>query len=142
MSRYGDVITAGNITVKNHASPIGTRKVTTGSYSVATGSNYVTVPTTSLTRLSLEAGSWLITLSAQYGANATGRRSCAIYNATTSLRFSRSEVNQNAVSGVETRLQSTINVVLDTTSTITAQLAQNSGSSRTCSLVLDAMRIA
>lgn len=142
VSRYGDAILAGTLTLGNHASPIGTRKVTTGSYSVATGTDYVTVPTTSLTRLSLEAGSWLITLSAQYSANATGRRSCVIYNVTTSSRFGRSEVNQNAVSGVETRLQSTINVVLNTTSTITAQLAQNSGSSRTCSLVLDAMRIA
>lgn len=138
----GNTIIAGTITAENHASPIGTRKVTTGSYSVATGTDYVTVPTTSLTRLSLEAGSWIITLNAQYSANATGRRGCAIYNVTASSRFSRSEVNQNAVSGVETKLQSTINVVLDTTSTITAQVAQNSGSARTCSLVLDAMRIA
>ena len=138
----GNTIMAGDITVKNHASPIGTRKVTTGSYSVASGNDYVTVPTDKLTRLSLEAGSWIITLSAQYSANATGRRGCAIYNVTAGSRFGRSETNQNAVSGVETRLQSTINVVLDTTSTITAQLAQNSGSARTCALVLDAMRIA
>ena len=138
----GNTIMAGDITVKNHVSPIGTRKVTTGSYSVATGNDYVTVPATSLTRLSLEAGSWIITLSAQYATNATGRRGCAIYNVTTSTRVSRSEVNETAVSGAETKLQTNISVVLDTTTTITAQLSQNSGSSRTCSLVLEAMRIA
>lgn len=138
----GNTVMAGNITVKNHASSIGTRKVTTGSYSVATGNDYVTVPATSLTRLSLEAGSWIITLSAQYATNATGRRGCAIYNVTTSTRVSRSEVNETAVSGAETKLQTNISVVLDTTTTITAQLSQNSGSSRTCSLVLEAMRIA
>lgn len=142
VSRYGDVITAGDITVKNHASPIGTRKVTTGSYSVASGSDYVTVPTTGLTRLSLEAGSWIITLSAQFGANATGRRGCAIYNVTASTRFGRSEVNQTAVSGAQTKLQTSVVAVLDTTSTITVQLSQNSGAARTCDLVLDAMRIA
>ena len=138
----GNTIMAGDITVKKHSSPIGTRKVTTGSYSVATGDNYVTVPTTGLTRLSLEPGSWIINLSAQYATNGTGRRGCAIYNATASSRFGRSEVNQTAVSGVETKLQTTISVVLDTTSSITAQLSQNSGGARTCALVLEAMRIA
>lgn len=138
----GNTVMAGDITVQNHASPIGTRKVTTGSYSVATSDGYVTVPTSGLTGLSLEAGSWIITLSAQYAANATGRRGCAIYNVTAGSRYGRSEVNQTAVSGAETKLQTTINVVLSATSTITAQLSQNSGSSRTCSLVLEAMRIA
>ena len=138
----GNTIMAGTITVGNHASPIGTRKVTTGSYSVATGTDYVTVPTTSLTRLSLEAGSWVINLNAQYASNATGRRGCAIYNVTANSRFGRSEVNQTAVSGAQTKLQTSIVVVLDTTSTITAQLSQNSNAQRTCDLILEAMRIA
>lgn len=138
----GNIESAGTITARNHSSPIGTRKVTTGSYSVASGNSYVTVPTTGLTRLSLEAGSWVINLSAQYASNATGRRGCAIYNVTASSRFGRSEVNQTAVSGTLTKLQTSIVAVLDTTTTITAQLSQNSNAQRTCDLVLEAMRIA
>ena len=57
----GNVTAAGSITASGHATAIGYKTARqTGTYSLASGTTFVTVPAANLSRITLGAGTWLI----------------------------------------------------------------------------------
>ena len=140
----GNTVAAGRITAQGHSSPIGDRASgrKTGTYSCASGTSWVSVPTNSLTRLTLGVGVWIVTGHAQFASSNNGRRSLCIYNFTDSNRLDRSVVNNAAISGTTVNLASMAIVVPTTDITVGLQVQQNSGSSNSIDLVLEAVRIA
>ena len=143
VSATGDISAAGTITSGNHATPIGhTTARKTGTYSLATGTTFVTVPESDLPRITLSEGTWIIHAHAAFESNNTGRRSMRIYDTTTSEGLSRSFINQTATNGAATNMQTMAIVSLEESNTFTLQLAQNSGAAKSVDLVLEAVRIA
>lgn len=139
----GNIKAYGTITSENHASEIGHKTTRqTGTYSLATGTTFVTVPASDLPRITLSEGTWIIHAHAAFESNATGRRTMRIYSVTESKGLARSFVNQNATSGAATNIQTMAIVSLDSSTTFTVQLEQNSGSAKSVDLVLEAVRIA
>ena len=79
---------------------------------------------------------------AVFESNATGRRALCIYNFSASDRLERSIVNNAAINGTTTNLESMAIVVPTGDITVGLQVLQNSGSARSIELVLEAVRIA
>ena len=139
----GDVEAAGSITVEGHNSEIGYRPTRqTGSYSVATGTSWVTVPSSGLARTTLSQGVWIIQAQAIFASNSTGWRALRIYDVTTSEAIGRSGVTQPAVNGATTNLTTTAIISLTASNAFTLQITQNSGAARNVDLTFDAVRIA
>ena len=143
ISAGGNVEAAGNITCGNHGSAIGYKTARqTGTYSLASGTTWVTVPAANLSRLTLGAGTWIIHAHAAFESNNTGRRSLQIYSITEGGELTRSTVNQTATNGSATNMQTSAIVVTSADTTYTVRVAQNSGSAKSVDLVLEAVRIA
>ena len=140
----GNVKAAGTITSENHATPIGhTTERKTGTYSLDTGTTFVTVPESALPRITLSEGTWIIQAHAAFQVNANGRRAMRIYSVTESAGLERSFVNQMATSEAATNMNTMAIVDVGSTNiTYTIQLAQNSGSAKSVDLILEAVRIA
>lgn len=140
----GEVFAAGGIRVNGHTSEIGhktNRKI--GTYSLATGKTFVTVPASALSRITLSEGTWIIHAHAAFESNNTGRRAMRIYRVTSSEGLTRSYVNQPATIDAATNMNTMAIVdVGSTDETYTVQLAQNSGSANSVDLILEAVRIA
>lgn len=144
LSVGGNITAGGNITVGGHDSEIGYRTPNqTGSYSLATGTSWVTVPAANLTRITLSQGTWIMVARASFASNSTGRRALRIYDVTTNEGIGRSSVTQSAVNGATTDLITMAILVMTTGSeTYTLQVAQNSGNPRNVDLQFHAVRIA
>lgn len=143
VDRDGNVEAAGSITASGHNSAIGYKPARqTGTYSLASGTTWVTVPAANLSRITLGAGTWIIYAHAEFESNNTGRRALRIYSVTESASLTRSFVNQGATPGAATNMQTSAIVVTTANTTYTVQLAQNSGSAKSVDLVLEAVRIA
>lgn len=141
--KNGNVKAAGSITAGNHATAIGYKTARqTGTYSLASGTTWVTVPSANLSRITLGAGTWIIHAHASFDSNNTGRRALQIYSTTESEGLTRSFVNQTATNGAATNMQTCAIVAPTSNNTFTIQVAQNSGSARSVGLVLEAVRIA
>lgn len=139
----GNVKAAGSITASGHATAIGYKTGRqTGTYSLASGKSFVTVPASALSRITLGEGTWIIHAHAAFESNNTGRRAMRIYDTTTSEGLTRSFVNQPATNGAATNMQTMAIVSLEESNTFTLQLAQNSGAAKSVDLVLEAVRIA
>lgn len=139
----GNVELSGTITAKNHSSAIGSTVGNyTGTYNLASGTTWVSVPTSGITRLSLTAGVWIVTAHAAFPSNNTGRRAMQLYNFTTSGSIGRSFVNQTATNGAATNMVTTAILEYTASNSIGLQLVQNSGSSQSVDLQLYAVRIA
>ena len=140
----GNVSISGEFTSGNHATPIGYKTGRqTGTYSLATGTTFVTVPASNLSRITLSEGTWIIHAHAAFASNNTGRRAMRIYSVTSSEGLTRSFVNQTATNGAATNMNTMAIVSVGSTDiTYTIQLAQNSGSANSVDLVLEAVRIA
>lgn len=139
----GNVKAAGSITANGHGSAIGYKPSRqTGTYSLASGTTFVTVPSANLSRITLGAGTWIIYAHAEFESNNTGRRALRIYSVTESASITRSFVNQGATPGAATNMLTSAIVVTTANTTYTVQLAQNSGSAKSVDLILEAVRIA
>lgn len=139
----GNVSLLGSITAEGHDSPIGYRPTRqTGSYSLASGTSWVTVPASGLARTTLSQGVWIIQAQAIFESNSTGRRALRIYDVTTSEYIGRSSVTQQAVNGATTNLTTMAIISLTASNALTLQIAQNSGAARNVDLTLHAVRIA
>lgn len=144
VSVKGDISASGTIKAEGHRTAIGYKtERQTGTYSLATGTTFVTVPESALSRITLSEGTWIIHAHAAFASNATGRRVMRIYSVTSSEGLTRSFVNQNATDGAATNMSTMAMVSVGSTDiTYTIQLAQNSGSAKSVDLVLEAVRIA
>lgn len=139
----GNVEAAGSITASGHRSAIGYKTARqTGTYSLASGTSWVTVPAANLSRITLGAGTWIIHAHASFESNNTGRRSLQIYSITEGGELTRSTVNQTATNGSATNMQTSAIVVPTENTTYTVRVAQNSGSAKSVDLILEAVRIA
>lgn len=139
----GNVTAAGTITSEGHVSAIGHKTGRqTGTYSLASGTTFVTVPASNLSRITLSEGKWIIHAHAAFESNNTGRRVMRIYDTTISEGLTQSYVNQPATNGAATNMQTMAIVSLEESNTFTLQLSQNSGSAKSVDLVLEAIRIA
>ena len=138
----GNVKAAGSITASGHATAIGYKTARqTGTYSLASGTSWVTVPAANLSRITLGAGTWIIHAHASFESNNTGRRSLQIYSITEGGELTRSTVNQTATNGSATNMQTSAIVVTSADTTYTVRVAQNSGSAKSVDLILEAVRI-
>lgn len=141
-SKAAGTLSAGDFTKTGHGSAIGyktERRI--GVYTLASGTTFVTVPSSALTRITLGAGTWIIQAHAAFEWNNTGRRAMQIYSATGSAGATRSFVNQAATPGTSTNMQTMAIVQPTSSTTYTLQLAQNSGGALEVDLVLEAVRI-
>ena len=139
----GDVTISGSITAEGHDSPIGYRPTrATGSYSLASGTSWTTVPSSGLARTTLSQGVWIIQAQAIFASNSTGWRALRIYDVTTSENIGRSGVTQPAVNGATTNLTTMAIISLTASNAFTLQITQNSGAARNVDLTFDAVRIA
>ena len=139
----GNVEAKGSITAEGHDSPIGYRPTrATGSYSLASGTSWTTVPSSGLARTTLSPGVWIIQAQAIFASNSTGWRALRIYDVTTSENIGRSGVTQPAVNGATTNLTTMAIISLTASNAFTLQITQNSGSARNVDLTFDAVRIA
>ena len=139
----GEVFAAGGIRVNGHTSEIGHKTTRqTGTYSLASGKSFVTVPDSNLSRITLSKGTWIIHAHAAFASNNNGRRAMRIYDTTTSEGLTRSFINQPATNDAATNMQTMAIVSLGESNTYTLQLAQNSGSAKSVDLILEAVRIA
>ena len=139
----GNVTAAGTITAEGHTTAIGYKTGRqTGTYSLASGKSFVTVPDSNLSRITLSKGTWIIHAHAAFESNNTGRRAMRIYDTTTSEGLTRSFINQPATNDAATNMQTMAIVSLGESNTYTLQLAQNSGSAKSVDLILEAVRIA
>ena len=139
----GNVSLSGSITVEGHNSEIGYRPTrATGSYSLASGTSWTTVPSSGLARTTLSQGVWIIQAQAIFASNSTGWRALRIYDVTTSENIGRSGVTQPAVNGATTNLTTMAIISLTASNAFTLQITQNSGAARNVDLTFDAVRIA
>lgn len=139
----GNVSLSGSITAEGHDSPIGYRPTrATGSYSLASGTSWTTVPSSGLARTTLSQGVWIIQAQAIFASNSTGWRALRIYDVTTSENIARSGVTQPAVNGATTNLTTMAIISLTASNAFTLQITQNSGAARNVDLTFDAVRIA
>lgn len=140
----GNVKVPGTIKAEGHTTAIGYKTGhQTGTYSLATGTTFVTVPASALSRITLSEGTWIIHAHAAFESNNTGRRTMRIYSVTSSEGLTRSFVNQTATNGAATNMNTMAIVDVGSTDiTYTIQLAQNSGSAKSVDLILEAVRIA
>lgn len=140
----GNVTAAGTITSEGHVSAIGHKTGRkTGTYSLASGKSFVTVPESALSRITLSEGTWIIHAHAAFASNNNGRRTMRIYDTTTSEGLTRSYINQPATNDAATNMNTMAIVDVGRTDrTYTVQLAQNSGSANSVDLILEAVRIA
>ena len=143
LSVGGNITAGGNITVGGHDSEIGYRTTRrSGSYSVATGTSWVTVPTANLTRITLSPGVWIMHAQVSFASNSTGWRGLRIYNVTTSESIGRSSVTQPACNGATTNMNTMAILSPTESNTFTLQVVQNSGNPRNVDLQFHAVRIA
>lgn len=128
----------------DEADVAGLRYEYTGTYPLATGVSWVTVPENKLTHITLTAGTWVIGGHLVVPSNSTGRRAMRLYDATNDEAFPLSEVNQNAVtdSNAVTRMQTATTVTVTEDTEITLQVAQNSGTQQTVSVGIEAVLVA
>ena len=136
-ANVNELISAGIAHIGDNA---GGRK--SGTYSLSSGTSFVTVPSSNLTRLALTSGTWIIYGHAIYANNATGRRALRIYDVTTSASIGWSSINQSAINGTTTNMLTFAVISLTASNTFTLQVAQNSGSTLNVDLQIGAVRIA
>lgn len=145
-STNGNMKVLGDIYIRNHYEYIGYRVTSTGTYSCPSNTSWNTVPTSgtagSMAGVTLNPGTWIVVVKGEFTSNATGRRALAIYDATNSTRFGESEINQTAINGAITKMQTVMTVVLEGPARLTPQVSQNSGSANSVSLNINATRIA
>ena len=139
----GNVSLSGSITTGGHDSEIGYRTTRqSGSYSVATGTSWVTVPAANLTRITLSPGVWIMHAQVSFASNSTGWRGLRIYDVTTSESIGRSSVTQPACNGATTNMNTMTILSLTESNTFTLQVVQNSSNPRNVDLQFHAVRIA
>ena len=125
---------------RNAQSDVGTLKIANGSgKSIASGSTWVGMESDA--SLELEQGSWIVTGTINYSANANGCRGIRFYANNTS--YTATSMQVPAVSGLLTRLSSTLvlNVTAEAGTTCCLQAIQDSGSTIVTTSYLRALRI-
>lgn len=120
----------------------GLRYESTGSYQLTSGDGWTTVPDASLPRITLTAGTWVVSASLVVPADRTGRRALRLYDATNDEGLTLSASNQDATTGAPTRMQTMTTITVEDDTDITCQVAQTSGSRQTVTVGIEAVLIA
>lgn len=98
---------------------------------------------TNISQVTLSAGTWIVSYSATFASNATGRRNMRIATSSTSTAASMEySMIVPAANGAQTILGKTVVLVLTASQTWYLNAMQNSGSTLDCSGVIRAVRIA
>ena len=117
----GTITASSTITTGGHSSAIGTIKTA----SLTSAKNCSTATDTMICSISLEAGTWVITGSGRFPANATGYRHI---NISTTSADNGVHVQTPAVNGAVTQLTTTFVQAITSTTTFYLNGYQNSGS--------------
>jgi len=133
----GNASVSGHIYAEGHGSYIGYHNEGSGSRSIASGS----LPVELISGITIGAGTWLLVANAEFPAGEHIRHIDWRKN-TTAVPESRVTENAVSESGFSSRLQSTIVVELDASTTMRVYCYQNSGSSATVSFNWSITRIA
>jgi len=130
----------GKLTVENHSSPIGTIITASPSESEASATDYVSLTSE---YLSLPAGTWVITYSCYCDVNSAGKRLGArLYNRTSGTNYTSSRAIAHTQNTAAICITGSIPLTVSTTTSIALQAYQNSGSAKTITGYMRAVRIA
>ena len=144
-------ITNQGVYSKGHTYPIGYYQQSVGSMLLRTSASSWQTPTNSsdptagLERITLTAGTWIVSAHADIEQNSSpaGRRALRIYNATDGTGYDESEVNQLPTTGaVTTKMQTSTPIEVTKDTVITVQVYSNATVSQAAQLYLTAVCIA
>lgn len=136
----GSMKLAGNLMVNNHSEQIGAIYTNDGTTSVASGGSSFIKQNKMTFKNKLGPGTWVIVATVRYESNSTGRRQAILYVNNSS--YGSTSVNTSAISGVETRLQSTLLTSQSSSFNVYIGTYQTSGNSLDVNWFLRAIRIA
>lgn len=130
----------GSLIVEGHSSAIGSIVTASPSESEASATDYVTLTSA---YLSLTAGTWMITYSCYCDVNSASKRLGArLYNRTSGTAYSSSRAIAQTSTTAAVCVTGSIPVTFEGNTSIALQAYQNSGSAKTISGYLRAVRIA
>ena len=142
----GDTVTstgamsAGSLTLGGHSSAVGDLVTASPSESEASATDYVTLTSA---YLSLTAGTWIITYSCYCDVNSASKRLAArLYNRTSGTAYNSSRAIAQTSTTAALSVTGAIPVTFEGNTSIALQAYQNSGSAKTISGYMRAVRIA